>query len=265
MNFVRNLRRRLHTAAKLFGEMQTEFHAGGVSQSITYCRRKASQIIRERRSRKVLPGATVSAAFDREFGVDTTSLISLTELTIDSPNYLHATLYKTIDPSRIEQALQGLKIHIPDYTFVDVGSGKGLALLLASNYPFRKVIGVEFALELHQIATSNIQKYQTSKRQCADVQSLHMDATLFDFPETPLVLYLYHPFEEPLMKLVIARLRESYSDNPRPLVVLYVQPKVRQPLDDADFLTIQDDIPRSLENRNQPAYVIYASKEAAWR
>lgn len=265
MKLVRKLRRRLKTATTLIGEVREHFRAGGISQSVDYCRQKASTIFYEHRNQKILPGATISAAFDREFGVDTTSIIGMLDLTVESPNYLLGTVYKATDPDRFNEALASLPIDQADYTFVDLGSGKGLVLLLASNHPFRKVIGVEFALELHQVAISNIEKYSSPQRRCGAVQSLHQDVTAFEFPRTPLVVYLYHPFEEALMKDVVARLEKAYNKYPRPLIVIYVQPKVREPWDDAKFLRIQADIPaQRLEGRNQPAYLIFASKEAAW-
>jgi hypothetical protein len=43
-----------------------------------------------------------------------------------------------------------------DFTVIDFGSGKGRALIVASECPFRRIIGVEFALELHRDAQQNI-------------------------------------------------------------------------------------------------------------
>ncbi len=48
---------------------------------------------------------------------------------------------------------------LQDFTFIDLGSGKGRVLLMASEYPFQKIIGVEFMPELHRAAQKNIAGY----------------------------------------------------------------------------------------------------------
>jgi hypothetical protein len=39
-----------------------------------------------------------------------------------------------------------------DFTFIDIGSGKGRVLLMASDYAFRRILGVELLPALHHIA-----------------------------------------------------------------------------------------------------------------
>ena len=46
-----------------------------------------------------------------------------------------------------------------DFVFIDLGSGKGRTLLMASDYPFRRIIGVELLPALHQAAQDNLGKY----------------------------------------------------------------------------------------------------------
>jgi hypothetical protein len=48
------------------------------------------------------------------------------------------------------------------------------------------------------------------------------DAATFDFPPTPLLLHLYHPFEPPLTAAVLDRLEQSVRNNPRPVVIAYL-------------------------------------------
>jgi len=45
-----------------------------------------------------------------------------------------------------------------DFIFIDLGSGKGRTLLMASDYPFRRIVGVELLLALHQIAQENLEQ-----------------------------------------------------------------------------------------------------------
>jgi hypothetical protein len=60
-------------------------------------------------------------------------------------------IYAPVRAANAHAALRDLPIgDYAQYTFVDVGSGKGRMLFVAAEYRFRKVIGVEFATDLHE-------------------------------------------------------------------------------------------------------------------
>jgi histone methylation protein DOT1 len=67
--------------------------------------------------------------------------------------------YFATEPWLFQQMMQALPIDFTQFTFVDLGSGKGRVLLMASDYPFKRIIGVEFMPELHRVAQENIRKY----------------------------------------------------------------------------------------------------------
>jgi hypothetical protein len=112
-------------------------------------------LFREYRAAKSLrPDGQVSD-FDRECGVDTDGKFEgwtyLSDLNIPSSNWIDGTDYTAIEPTRFKRVLagfDGFDIAFEDYTFVDFGSGKGRALLLASEYPFKRILGLEFSPEL---------------------------------------------------------------------------------------------------------------------
>src|SRR6185369_13533800 len=103
-----------------------------------------------------------------------------------------------------------------DFIFVDLGSGKGRALLLASEYPLREIVGVEVQPELHRIAQDNVARFNSSARKCNRITSLCMDAREFVFPDDPLVVYLFNPFPDYVLEIVLRNLRESLEKYPRP-------------------------------------------------
>jgi hypothetical protein len=47
----------------------------------------------------------------------------------------------------LRETLAALPIAYDKFAFVDCGSGKGRTLLIASEFPFKFIIGVEFAAE----------------------------------------------------------------------------------------------------------------------
>ena len=92
---------------------------------------------------------------------------------------------------------------------LSVGSGKGRVLFVAAEYPFRKVIGVEFSNALHDDAVANLKRYRFPKRRCADIEPVHADAREFEFPNDNLVIYLFNPFGEEVMEGMLANLERS--------------------------------------------------------
>lgn len=163
-----------------------------------------------------------SNVLDEQYGTDTAENVKLHSLDIRSPNYRHAVYYRATDYSILVEVLERLVLRHEDYTFIDYGSGKGLVLMRAAGYPFKKVIGVEFARELHDIARRNVERYPAHLRR-SEIELVHGDAVEFTPPPGNLVLYLYEPFEAPVTRQLIARIREFRRG--RDVVVAYVWSK----------------------------------------
>jgi SAM-dependent methyltransferase len=163
-------------------------------------------------------------AFDREHGVDTATIREIGSLAIDSPNARHAVRYQPSDLDLARQVLAQLEIAFPRFTFVDYGCGKGMVLLLAAEFPFNRIIGVEFAPELVAIARRNIAHYRGDLL-CRDIEVVQADAAEFPPPPGPLVCYFYNPFGEPVMRQVVNRLEDRLRQDPAELFVIYLNPR----------------------------------------
>jgi hypothetical protein len=129
--------------------------------------------------------------------------------------------YYASDPWIFEQIMQALPIDFARFTFIDLGAGKGRALLMASDCPFKKIIGVEFMPDLCRAALENITNYSSERRQCAQIEMACMDACDFEFPDGPLVVYLFNPFSEPIFVKVMENLRQSLMRAAREVFVTY--------------------------------------------
>ena len=57
------------------------------------------------------------------------------------PNLGQAVAYSPVDPASFEGIIKRLRIRCEEFSFFDFGSGKGRALLLASRFPLKRVIG----------------------------------------------------------------------------------------------------------------------------
>ena len=98
-------------------------------------------------------------------------------------------------------------------------------LLLASELPFRRIIGVEFATDLTEIAQANIRTYRSPTQKCRQLEAVCMDATIFPFPVEPTVLYIYNPLTGPVMEKFLRHVENSLGEHPRSFFVLYRNPK----------------------------------------
>lgn len=168
----------------------------------------------------------VDAAFDAEAGVSTGGITHLYGLSIVGPNAASGVSHIACDPDEFRAALDGLDTALSGSTFVDLGSGKGRALVLAARYPFAAIVGVEFAGELHAAAVANVAALPASDR--ARIRLVHEDATRFAFPDGPLVVFLYNPFEAAVCRAVAERLRADLRARPRPVRVVYLTPQHRE-------------------------------------
>lgn len=119
-------------------------------------------------------------------------------------------------------AMAALPEPINRFEFVDVGSGQGRVLLMASGYPFEKITGVEIAEELHNDALLNVAQYPRTLMKCRDINPLHLSAMRLEIPDQSTVLYLNNPFQRSMLERVIGQIVRSYKHRPRRIYIICV-------------------------------------------
>ena len=182
---------------------------------------------------KPLPGQPKENArphpFDVAYGVDTGGLVwgeGLEDAPRGKAGYW-ATGYYGISPSAFTRALMRLDLEWSRFAFVDVGCGKGRAILLALRFPFRRVLGVELSPGLAAVAASNLERFRAPWR-LSDVpaEAVAGDATEFPVPEGPVMFFLYHPFAAPVMRRFLQHVTEAAKREPREMILLYANPEL---------------------------------------
>src|ERR1700682_2847233 len=169
--------------------------------------------------------------FDRTFGVRTAGTIGLANLAISSSNRQYAHGYQATSGVVLGEMLSAVPEDLSDFVFIDFGSGLGRALLIASEYPFRAIRGVEFSPELHKIAVENISSYPSSTQKCRNIESIWQDAAEFMIPDEKAVFYFYNPFLEAVMTRVVQNIEQSLNQNPRSAYIIYYNPEARSVVD----------------------------------
>lgn len=197
----------------------------GVLKTVWACLRGPWYLIADyQKAKRNFERPALQDEFDLRYGVETSTRVHLTDLKIDSPNWIFAGGYWPTSTEIIHEAISALPIRCEDFVFVDFGSGKGRVLLQASDLPFRRIIGVEFSSELHNIAVSNIGRYKSDSQKCREIESVCMDFTQFEIPREPLVAFLYNPSSEAITAALANNIAQSLIENPRELWIIYVTP-----------------------------------------
>jgi SAM-dependent methyltransferase len=170
----------------------------------------------------------VDEDFDRRFGVDTSESSVPSDLCIRSTSQKWGVHYVPTPEYLFREMLQCVEVDLRNYVFVDFGAGKGRALLMASEYPFKRIIGVEYSESLAAIGQKNIRVYESPSQQCRKITYLCSDVTGVILPEEPIVLYFYNAFQGKVMNTVIRNIENSLHHHPRDLWIIYYSPWERR-------------------------------------
>ncbi len=181
-------------------------------------------------------GRPVKAApvhpFDRAHGTDTGGLIPRSELVTGHANDEHITAYYAVAPSILHGLIEiwlrtKPRYEIDQYTFLDVGAGKGRGMLIAAMHPFQEVVGIELNPGLAEVAQKNARIVAESadggvEGPLAPVRLVEADALEAPLPSNPTLAFLFHPFEAPVMRRFVARIEGHYAERPGAFDLLYV-------------------------------------------
>ncbi len=194
--------------------------------------------------------------FDRRWGVETSTCVDVEDLGLDDATRAHSSGYEPTRRSEFARVMRTLGRPLDRYTFVDLGSGKGAALLYAMEYPFRRIVGVELTANLHRIAQQNIARMSALRPRldAGRVQNLCMNVADFRFPDEPILCFLYNPFKGKTLDTVVDNLRQSLARSSRDVAVIYLHTLSRHGAwDGAEFLAME---------RREPRFTIYTSRTA---
>ena len=173
--------------------------------------------------------------FDRAHGTDTSGVVSPQTLPAGDTARDHAVCYAGSQPSLVRRALAECA-PVDEFTFVDLGCGKGRALLVASEFPFRDILGVELSAPLAQIASRNAALIARRFPQRTAISVAVADASTFPLPSGNLLLFLYHPFGPELVARVVTSVEAALAGEHRSIHIVYCNPVAGHCLDASPML-----------------------------
>jgi SAM-dependent methyltransferase len=134
--------------------------------------------------------------YDRAPGLRTSGMLSGFLLRPGEPMDVPTTIYSAAQPSILRQALAT----IPDPQhrhFLDLRCGKGRPLLVATEFRFAAIIGVELFPTPSRIARRNADVFSRVYPDRAPIVVVLGDALAYELPTEKLVIFLYNPFHRP--------------------------------------------------------------------
>ncbi|MDB5700789.1 MAG: hypothetical protein JWL66_988 [Sphingomonadales bacterium] len=171
--------------------------------------------------------SNVSAAkrphpLDRRYGVSTQAHVPLYLSKTGTSADNHIIPYAGCVPTIVSNVLDDL----PDLgtsSFVDLGCGKGRALIVASERPFRRIVGIELNPELATFARRNARRVARDYPQRTAIEILIGDASIPLLPDGDVIVFMYHPFDATLVETLSVHLAAAQATG-RAISVIYENP-----------------------------------------
>lgn len=177
--------------------------------------------------------------FDFRYGLDTCSWSELKDLTIDSASKASGYRYQPARILPLRKFFKTFQEKFPNNgVLVDFGSGKGRVLLVASEFGFREVRGVEFARELCEISRQNCARYKCVTGIGTEFKTIEADAAKYAINADECVFVMYNPFDDFIMKSVLANIVISVQMHPRQVFIIYYNPKWGHLIEQQTSLTL---------------------------
>lgn len=184
--------------------------------------------------RRLFPPHHTPNPFDVAYGTDTGGLIPTSGA--DHPSAAHSRDYWGTPPSVLRGALAHWSatlddsgLTVSDYTFVDLGCGKGRVVMLASELPFAASLGVELNPTLAAIAEANLALWSKYPHACSNLEIIQSDVLNLAYPVGATLLYLFNPFDEQIVRGLAERIADLVPHRIAPIDILYTRPEHTSP------------------------------------
>jgi SAM-dependent methyltransferase len=180
--------------------------------------------------RRVYGGWVRRHPFDVEHGVDTSGYLSAAECAPDAAFASQILPYAGSQPSIVRAGIASLPDH-NQYAFVDLGCGKGRALMVASEFSFARLVGVEISRDLAEVARRNAALMALRDPRRVRIEIQVGDATAVQPPADRVVYFMYNHFGRALMETLVDGLERQLANSLEHAFLVYYNPVYGDVLD----------------------------------
>ncbi len=160
---------------------------------------------------------------EKKYGIETSKLHHLKNLSVKGNNLEHAEIYQGANYFLLEKLFSYLQGINANKNIIDFGCGKGRVLVVAAYQGFKKITGIDFASELCDIARQNITPVK-EKFPDKTFRVININATDYNIEDDADVFFFFNPFNHVVMLAVIKNILRSLKRNPREVFAVYVNP-----------------------------------------
>ena len=159
--------------------------------------------------------------------------------------------YEPVQTSKFRRILAAVELEPSASAFLDLGAGRGRAVLLAAQAGFADVVGVELDPDLAAAAERNAARWsarRAGRMRGRSLTVLHQDAVDAVIPDGPVLVFLYNSFGPASLRRVLERMVASHRSAPRPIWLCYLNPQ---------HASVVDENPALVVRLRQPDWVLY--------
>jgi SAM-dependent methyltransferase len=173
---------------------------------------------------------------EKKYGIQTTGADELKNLKKTGVDISHATIYMPVSYQLLEIIFNNLPVHNRHH-FLDIGCGKGRAICVAAHNGFKKITGIDFSEKFCEAATKNFALTQSKTKHTTCI-IVHKNILDYAIPNDVSCIFLFNPFDDEVMKVVVENITISLQQQPRKVYIVYVNPLYKYFFTHAGFAEI---------------------------
>lgn len=160
--------------------------------------------------------------FDRRYRIRTSGHIELCDTSFDASKLRNATSYGPVNGWAFRRLLQDLNLP-RSLHFADLGCGLGRACVVAAEYGFETVTGVELAPELCAMARENVKGCNLRLAQREPISIVQGDVLDYCDRSTDDLFFVFRAFSFELFREVREKLAERACQQNKVLTLIYTE------------------------------------------
>lgn len=198
-------------------------------------------------------GKLSDLCMDKKYGIDTQAIAD--------------TTYIPIAEKVFNRIMKNINLK-EDICFFDYGSGKGKALILASEHGICTIGGIEYDEELVNACNQNLERYKEISNTSAHFNVVYGDATKYKEIDEYNLFFVNNSFggnpsEERLVAKLLKNIEDSLERNKRHINIVYVHPGIslQKLFDTYGWLKERSVIQNTYRPKTDKAYIYIFSIE----
>jgi SAM-dependent methyltransferase len=136
--------------------------------------------------------------------------------------------YQPIGLSPLRRLVGTVPVEPATTTFLDLGAGRGRAVILAAELGFGHVVGVELDADLAAEGNENLRRWRAGRHGRSfvgqTVEIVQGDAATCPLPKGPLLIALFNPFGPTTLRLLLEHLCVQRPGTTDPVYFAYINP-----------------------------------------